>query len=110
MGSKEIMGILQGEQRNVAALFTLRPRGQKRYGKGMLVIVRNDPPLDRVAHSLPSLIVLIVNMPAFDTGMLVDHKQSVGIKRQTLAACFVAIQQAANGVTHPIWCLIPAMR
>ena len=27
MGSKEIMGILQGEQRNVAALFPLRSRG-----------------------------------------------------------------------------------
>ena len=57
------MGILQGEQRNVAALFTLRPRGQKRYGKGVLVIVRNNPPLDGVAHSLPPLIVLIVDVP-----------------------------------------------
>ena len=94
----------------MAALFAFRPRGQKRYGKGVLVIVRNDSSLDRVAHSLPSFIILVVDVPAFNTGMLVDHKQSVGIKRQALATRFVPIQQPSYRITQPTGCLIPAMR
>ena len=67
-------------------------RRKKRYGQRVLIIVRNEPPLDGVAHSLPSLIVLIVDVPAFDAGMLVNYKQGSGIKGQLLSTGLISIQ------------------
>lgn len=107
---KEVVSILQGKQRNVAALAFGVLRGKKCHSQRVLVIIRNEPSLDGVAHSLPPLVVLIVDVTAFNAGMLVDHEQGTGIKRQFLSARFIPIQQAANGIAQPVGRLIPAVR
>ena len=107
---KEVVSILQRKQRNVAALTFKAFRRKECYGKGMLIIIRNEPALDSIADGFPSLVVLIINMASLYAGMLIDHEHGSRIERQLLPTRLVFVQQAANGIAQPVGGLIPAVR
>lgn len=94
----------------MAALTFEAFRRKECYGKGMLIIIRNEPALDSIADGFPSLVVLIINVTSLYAGMLIDHEHGSRIERQLLSTCLVFIQQTANGIAQPVGGLIPAVR
>ena len=96
-------------QQSDMAYVQLAPPGQQRQAQGVLVVVRDEPALDGVAHRLPPLVVLIENVAALAPGVLVDHQQRPVEKRQLAPLRLVLIQQSADGVAEPLRGLEPAV-
>ena len=106
---KEVVSILQRKQRNVAALTFEAFRRKECHGKGMLIIIRNEPAFDSIADGFPSLVVLIINVASLYAGMLIDHEHGSRIERQLLPARLVFVQQTTKGIAQPVGCLIPTV-
>ena len=96
-------------QQSDMAYVQLAPPGQQRQAQGVLVVVRDEPALDGVAHRLPPLVVLIENVAALAPGVLVDHQQRPVEKRQLAPLRLVLIQQSADGVAESLRGLEPAV-
>ena len=103
-------GVCSIDHRNMrdvlAALF-----GEERKAERVLIVIREQPPLERVADGLPALVVLVIDLSPCNIAVLIDEQdRAVFVIRDNTAGSRIIVQQPPDRVNEPGRCLETAVR
>ena len=76
----------------------------------VLVVIVNDQSLERIAHSFPSLVVLIEYMAPIHVAVFINHQKHLFEMQPEVCALHIRGQKLPHGIRQPSRGHIPAVR
>lgn len=109
MESEELLSGFRQHQTDVADILRAAA-GHHVNGQMVLVVIVNNQALERIAHSLPSLVVLIEYVPAIHVAVLINDKEHLLEMQAEIRVLHIRGQKLPHGIRQPSRGHIPAMR